>query len=260
MIKKLTLALALTSSIIYAQSGAELTQKHCASCHILTTPTPNMISTLTAPPMSAVLFHLKQEKQDKASATAFIQDYVINPSANKAICEAHKVKEFGVMPSLKGQVNEKDLTIIAAHIYESYPTQDFLHMIQAKKANGKLKKLKNSPFLINSEQLPHLTRLLKVNWDKESLALTPQQKKELLTIRKETVGSVQNIKAKVAELESTIIEMSVDDESLESIKAKVDQLATLKAEASMVQLQCISKTLKVLNEKQVEFLIPFWGM
>lgn len=260
MIKKTTLLLALASGLIYAQTGAQLVEKHCTSCHILTTPQAGMMSKLVAPPMGAVMFHLKQEKQDKASATAFIVDYVQNPSAAKSVCESHKVQQFGVMPSLKGKVSEAELKVIAEYLYDHFPNEAFLKMISQKQHNGAMNGLKKSPFLINSDALPHLTKILKMHWDKAKLGLTAEQKEKLLLIRKETVSGVQQIKSKVVALESEIVEMMVDEESLEKTATKVDALAKLKAKATMLHLECLSKTMKVLTEQQIELLMPFWGV
>ena len=56
--KKALLLLSLTGTMIFAATGAELTKTNCASCHMLTTPTPDMIPTMKAPAMDAVMFTL----------------------------------------------------------------------------------------------------------------------------------------------------------------------------------------------------------
>lgn len=259
MMKRVALLTAF-SSLIYAKSGAELTQRHCASCHLLTTPTPDMIPNMTAPAMEAVLFHVKLDKKDKATSKAFILDYTQNPLASKSVCESQKVQKFGVMPSLKGKVSEQELAAIADYLYDTYPTPEFVMMIKEIQKNDELNGLKNSPFLINSDNLPHLTKLLIMNWDKEKLGLTPQQKEKLLIIRKETIDTVANIKQKVQELEAGIAEIVVDEEEVSTAQSKVNELAKFKAEATMIHLKCLSESLEVLDEKQVEFLMPFWGL
>ncbi len=73
---------------------------------MLTTPTPDMISTMKAPPMDAVMFHINLVMQKKKEVKDFIMDYVQYPDASKSVCESNKVQNYGVMPSLKGKVSE----------------------------------------------------------------------------------------------------------------------------------------------------------
>lgn len=256
--KKTLAFMTLTSSMLFGASGAELTQKHCASCHMLTTPKPEMIPELKAPAMDAVMFHIGLDMQDKKTMKDFIVDYVQNPDASKSVCESNKVQGFGVMPSLKGTVSVNELEAIADYVMATYPSKAFVGMITEIQRNDKVNGLLNSPFLINREELPHLTKLLVMHWDKKSLGLSEDQKSKLLVVRNETLKAVGDIKEKAKELEDEIIELSVDDEPLETIAPKVDELAKLKAEATKIQLKCLKESLKILNDKQIEFLLPFW--
>lgn len=115
-----------------------------------------------------------------------------------------------------------------------------------------------SPFLLNNEGLPHLTKLLIVNWDKKKLGLSDDQKEKLLVVRHETLSAIQKIKQKVQVLEDEIIELTVDGESLEDIYPKIEEVAKLKVEATKVQLRCLKKSMEILNDDQIEFLLPFW--
>ena len=257
MKKTLTL-LALTSSFIFASNGAELTQKNCASCHILTTPTPDMIPTLKAPAMDAVMFHINLVMNKPEEIKAFIMDYVVNPDASKSVCESNKVQGFGVMPSLKGKVSQEDLAIIADHLIATYPNPEFVTMINEILKNDKMNALLNSPFLINRENLPHLTGLLIKNWDKAALGLSDEQKEKLLVIRKETQEGVKKLKMKIDELEAEVIEAMIDREASSTVESQVDEIAKLKAEVTKIHLKCISNTTSSLSDEQIEFLLPFW--
>lgn len=257
MKKTLTL-LAMTSSFIFASNGAELTQKNCASCHVLTTPTPDMIPTLKAPAMDAVMFHIDLVMNKPEEIKAFIMDYVVNPDASKSVCESNKVQGFGVMPSLKGKVSQKDLAIIADHLIATYPSPEFVTMINEILKNDKMTALLNSPFLINRENLPHLTGLLIKNWDKAALGLSDEQKEKLLVVRKETQEGVKKIKMKIDELESEVIEAMIDREASSTVESQVDEIAKLKAEVTKIHLKCISDTTAILSDEQIEFLLPFW--
>ena len=118
--------------------------------------------------------------------------------------------------------------------------------------------LLNSPFLINQEALPHMTKLLIQNWDKATLGLSEEQKDKLIDVRVDTVSAVRKIKKQVKVLEADIIEALVDGKNPKSVHAKVDEVAKLKAEATKVHLKCISDTIGILSEEQLEFILPFW--
>ena len=256
--KKVLLLLSLTGTMMFAATGAELTKNNCASCHMLTTPTPDMIPEMKAPPMDAVMFHINLVMQDKKEIKDFIVDYVQYPKATKSVCESNKVQNFGVMPSLKGKVSELDLATIADHMIANYPSSEFEAMIKEIQKNDKMNALINSPFLLNSEELPHLTKLLLNNWDKAALGLTEEQKEKLLVVRHETLSAIKKIKQKVQALEAEIIETMVDDEALEDAYPKLEEVAKLKVEATKVQLKCLKNSMKILNDAQIEFLLPFW--
>ena len=257
---KTLLLLSLASSILFASNGTELTKANCASCHMLTSPTPDMIPTLKAPAMDAVMFHIKLDIKKKKDMRDFIVDYTQNPAAAKSVCESNKVQKYGVMPSLKGKVSEKDLATIADHLIDNYPAEKFVGMIKEIHRNDKMNALLNSPFLINQEALPHMTKVLVQNWDKATLGLSSDQKEKLLVIRKETMSAVMKVKKQVKVLEAEIIEAMVDGEEPKSVYSKVDKVAKLKAQATRAHLKCISDTIGILSDEQMEFLFPFWDM
>jgi len=265
MIKYLSLTL-LAGVIVYAgnseasnnNNGEALLQKNCASCHLLTAPTWEMIPTLKVPAMDAVVFHIKKAINDPKEQKAFIVDYVQNPNIGKSVCESNKVQQYGMMPSLKGKVSPEELDTIADTMLKVYPHKEFVALITEVLKNDRINALKNSPFLINNERLPHFTRLLIENWDKAKLGLTDEQKEKLLKVRKETLSAVKALKPEIKGLEDDIADEIKDGESPDSIDAQVQKLAKLKADATRVHLKCIADTIAILNEKQIEFLLPFW--
>ncbi len=258
IMKKTLLLLSFASSMMFASSPAELLQTKCASCHILTLPNPSMIPTMKAPAMEAVMFHINLSMDDKSKIKAFIMDYAIDPKVSKSVCESDKVQKFGVMPSLKGKITEQELSVIADHLIENFPSPEFVALITEMQTNGKMNALINSPFLLNSRALPHMTKVLVENWDKGTLALSAEQKEKLLVVRKETMTAVKNIKKKIKVLETEIIEIVVDAEDLKSADSKIDEVAKLKAEATRAHLKCISNTVEILNDEQMELLFPFF--
>lgn len=70
--------------------------------------------------------------------------------------------------------------------------------------------------------------------------------------------AVKNIKKKIKVLEAEVIEMMFDGEDIKNADSKLEQIATLKVEATKVHLKCISDTIKTLTEEQMELLFPFW--
>ncbi len=116
------------------------------------------------------------------------------------------------------------------------------------------KKHKSSPFLIKYG-LPHLTKLVKKSWDDPQLALTKEQKSKLLEVRKKTMGGVKSVKPEITKLKREIIEASRAGSSAATLKAKVEKLASLEAEATMVQLDCIASTKAILSKGQYDYLI-----
>lgn len=260
MIKKSILAATMMIGIstLHA-SEVDLVKSKCAACHMLEKPTPDMIPTLKAPPMEAVLYHTKLVINDKEKIKAFIADYVIDPAASKSVCESNKVQQYGVMPSLKDRVSKEELSKISDYLIEHYPSKEFVDMINEIQRNDKMNALQNSPFLINKEALPHFTKLLIKHWDKQALGLSDDQKKKLLVIRHDTIGEVQKAKQKIDILEAEIMEaLFMDNESPRNLDNKIDEVAKLKAAVTKIHIQCISKTLEILDDKQIDFLLPFW--
>jgi len=256
--KRILLLISIAGSTLFASSGEELIKAKCASCHMLEIPKAEIMPSFKAPPMDAVMFHMKDVIPDESKMKAFILDYAFNPDASKSVCESHKVQKFGVMPSLKGKVSEKELESIAAYMIATYPRAEFVSTLKEILSNDKMRGLVNSPFLMNNEGLPHLSKLLLENWDKATLGLSKEQKTKLLVIRKETMGAVKQIKTKLEPLEYDIVQAMVDREDPKSIEAKLEEVAKLKVEATKVHLKCISDTTSVLTDEQVEVLLPIW--
>lgn len=274
---KLTKPLILLSTLLAFSPMAQATEQgetlftaKCSACH--STIRPTNMNKVIAPALMGVMRHLKDSYPNKTEAVAFIKDYALNPSKEKAICMPQKLERFGLMPSQKGNVTAEELEVIASWMFDNFPPKGFRGMGQGNRknmhkplrmnnqANSQLGSLKNSPFLMNQDALPHLTNILIESWDKATLALTDKQKEKLLVVRKETVTNVKKVKQALTVLEAEVIEMSVDGEALKTIQPKVEEVAKLKAQATMIQLKCIKNSLEILNDEQVELLLPFWDL
>ena len=246
-------AVALLAFSSTAQSDSEgelLFSAKCSACHSTTRPTD--MSKVIAPALMGVMRHLKMEYPNKSEAVAFIKDFVINPTAEKAICMPKKIERFGLMPSQKGIVSEKELEVIGAWMFDNFPPKDFKGMRHGKNKNHKRAKRGASPFLISS--LPHLTRTVKKSWDDFDLDLSDKQQEKLTKVRQETMKKVGEIKPQIKTLVEKIKVLTDKNEKVENIMPLVQEVAKLKAHATEVQLNCLARTKEILTKKQLEFL------
>ena len=109
------------------------------------------------------------------------------------------------------------------------------------------------PFLIQGK-LPHLTGMVKILWDDEDLALTSEQKVKLTEVRKSTMSRAKALGKQVNALEAQIVDASTKGATPASLKADVNKLATLRAQATMVHLECIYNTREILSDDQLYVL------
>ncbi len=242
------------------KKARELIEQNCASCHTLGMPHPSTIASLPAPPMNAVIFHLKSEHKSLKKQQEFIVNYALNPQPEQSVCDMTKVKKFGVMPSLKGKVSKKDLNLIARYLLENFPTKEFIALRAEAKLYQEINQLRNSPFLLNQSSLPKITQLLMQNWGKGKLGLSNEQKRKLLNIRNRVISGIKEIKEQLYYIEHDIIEMTIDADEIEFIELKVNKAAKLKAKATMIQIRCIIESVEILNEEQLAVLVPLWGI
>ena len=254
----LFLTLALLNIANATPTGEELMKSKCVKCHLPTTPTPEQIQTVKAPPFESVLFHAKDALKKESEVKKHIMEFTLNPNISKSVCESNNVAKFGLMPSQKGSVTKEELKKIADYLYANYPTKEFVALINEMQTNGKLSSLKNSPFLMNIDALPHLTKILMQNWDKEALNLSKEQKEKLLVVRKETMAGVKKIKKALQPLQEEIMDLMYDGKELKELQPKVDEVAKLKAQATMIHLKCLKDSIEVLTDEQMEYILPFW--
>ncbi len=115
-------------------------------------------------------------------------------------------------------------------------------------------KHKNSPPFLIVGKLPHLTKMLMQQWDNPALQLTDAQKEKLLVVRKDTIGGAKKLGAEIAGLEQQVVEGISSGKTPADLKGLVDQVADLKAQATMLHLACIFNTKKILNKDQMVVL------
>ncbi|WP_456457341.1 hypothetical protein [Nitratifractor sp.] len=126
-------------------------------------------------------------------------------------------------------------------------------MKMQKKHAKKGKKSMRSIFLIQYG-LPHYSKILMTMWDDPKLALTSEQKSKLEAVRNRTLQQVKEIAPQVKKLTREIVKGVKSGAKAESLSQKVDTLASLKAKATKIHLQCIEETRTILTPKQLEYV------
>ena len=124
---------------------------------------------------------------------------------------------------------------------------------QGPKQPTKKHKLMASPFLIK-HGLPHYTKMLMKSWDDAKLGLTKDQKEKLLQVRRATLSSVKKLKPQIVKLQKEIIRAARSGAKANTLKNKVEKLASLEAQATITHLQCIENTKAILKPEQLNYL------
>ncbi len=108
------LSISFTSGL-YANDGAQLFEQKCAVCHPMKRPADK--STMIAPPAMGLMYHMGEDIGSDEKILSHINDFVMNPTKEKAICPS--VKRFGLMPSQKGSITKEELNIVAKWMIEN---------------------------------------------------------------------------------------------------------------------------------------------
>ncbi|MDD5212782.1 MAG: c-type cytochrome [Sulfuricurvum sp.] len=126
----------LTAISLMGADGYNVYKNNCMKCHaemMTKTEALKSFKTLKAPPMVEVSNKLKSnirtmdDDQDvkRRVVIAFIKDYIDNPSIQYSMCEPMALEKFGVMPSLKGKLNDGQKQAVAEWIYDRYEGETF---------------------------------------------------------------------------------------------------------------------------------------
>ena len=111
--------------------GEELFIQKCNSCHTLEKQFDRR--TVVAPPARNIIFHMNVKFKSKKEKLSHIQKFVFTPSLEKAICPS--VRRFGLMPSQKGNLTDKELEVIAQWMIENLNMSNQEHS-KMKNAHG----------------------------------------------------------------------------------------------------------------------------
>lgn len=133
--KSLTL-LSLTAITLLGADGYKVYKDNCMKCHtemMTKSEVVKSFKSLKAPPMVEVSnklknnIHIMDDDADikRRVVIAFVKDYIDNPSIQYSMCEPMAIEKFGIMPSLKGKLNEAQKQAVAEWIYDRYEGQAF---------------------------------------------------------------------------------------------------------------------------------------
>ena len=73
-----------------------------------------------APYAKDVVNKLKAETKTKEAFVVFVKDYINEPDKRKSLYGKKAIKDFGLMPSLKGVMTDDEATGLADYIYNKY--------------------------------------------------------------------------------------------------------------------------------------------
>ena len=122
--KKITAIFVLLFATLLSVNAEEVTgqsiyDNKCVACHTL--KMPDDMSTMKAPPMSRVSAKVKHSFDDNKTAfVAFVEDYIQDPSEDKAKCMAKAIKNFGVMPAIGKAMSEEERKVVATWLFDNF--------------------------------------------------------------------------------------------------------------------------------------------
>lgn len=123
-IRSILLYTVLATSTLFAQSGKELFTKHCTSCHTtvvgLNESGGKVTKVYEAPYAKDVVNKLKIEIKTQEKFVSFLKDYINKPDKRKSLYGKKAIKNFGIMPSLKGAMTDSESTKLANYLYNDY--------------------------------------------------------------------------------------------------------------------------------------------
>ena len=134
--KNIVLFTVLSTSALLAQSGEALFTNYCASCHTTVVGVNESGGKVTpiyeAPYAKDVINKLKTETKTKKAFVDFIKDYINEPNKRKSLYGKKAIKDFGLMPSLKGVMTDDESTVLAEYLYSDYGKEP--QKVKVKKA------------------------------------------------------------------------------------------------------------------------------
>jgi len=106
------------------KANEALFSKYCASCHTtvmgVSATCGNVTPIYQAPYAKDVINKVKAETKTKEAFITFVKDYINEPDKRKSLYGKKAIKDFGLMPSLKGVMTDGEATGLAEYLYNKY--------------------------------------------------------------------------------------------------------------------------------------------
>ena len=106
------------------KANEALFNKYCASCHTtvigVNESGGDVTNVYEAPYAKDVINKLKTETKTKEAFTTFVKEYINEPNKRKSLYGKKAIKDFGLMPSLKGAMTDSEATGLAEYLYDKY--------------------------------------------------------------------------------------------------------------------------------------------
>ncbi|RLA73798.1 MAG: hypothetical protein DRG78_21970 [Epsilonproteobacteria bacterium] len=119
-----TTAKSSKKSVKTISRGEKLFIYNCSSCHTTVIGVNESGGELTnvyeAPHAKDVVNKLKTETKTKTEFIKFVKNYIENPDKRKSLYGKRAIKDFGLMPSLKGAMSDSESTELADYLYHKY--------------------------------------------------------------------------------------------------------------------------------------------
>ncbi len=116
----LVLPLLITASMLVQASDdiESLAEMKCGSCHLIGKITKEKLNRMAAPPSWALAKKVKMAYPNRLDGIDFIVNYTLNPTEEKMLFPKETKERFGLMPSQKGALTDKELQEIAKYILD----------------------------------------------------------------------------------------------------------------------------------------------
>ena len=122
--KKILFLIPLSTSVLFSQpTGEDVFNKNCSECHATILGVDhdggyeNTLLT-PAPYVSDLVKKLKEETGTQEKFAEFIKEYIENPDKRKSLYGKRAIKKFGLMPSLKGAINDEEKALLIDYLYD----------------------------------------------------------------------------------------------------------------------------------------------
>ena len=123
-----------------------------------------------------------------------------------------------------------------------------------KNFKRKNRKSKGSQLLINRGLTP-LLRVVMMSSKDPLLGLNVEQFTQLSVIKKDIIPRSQKLRKELRTLRHSTTVAIASGATVDAVKADIERLGAIKAEQTLLRIECINKTKAVLNKDQIIYLL-----